>query len=471
LRNRWIWSTAGALGLLGLLVLGTWTWRLTQENQGLALTIEAERQRNFAEMIGHVDKLHSLLGKGLVTASTRQNMRFMGDVHYHSQAAVTNVTALPLPANLRASTGKFLQQTGDFALSLMRHEATGGEMEVRQRTELERLRLQAQDLNGQLLTISDQYRHGQFRWNPPIQFGWAALTGRGATAWNRPLHDQQQTISSAFTEGWTQIGDAMDALPVFLYNGPFSDHVQDRKPTASGPPVTVERASELLRTYMPGADRFRVAGVAEVHGTMPAFSFHLVPVEGALGTETYTTTVEIMKNGGQLIQIVSGRATGETTLDLDQAQTIGVQYLNSIGLTDMAPTYGQIDGGTATVAFAYQSNGVMIYPDQAKIKIALDTGEVVAADLRQYMMFHHQRTLPDPTLTVDQAEGFVNPRLEVERRQLALIPDPAGTGEILTYEFLTRLDESTYLVYINAGTGVEEQILQKVQTNDGTFTF
>lgn len=120
MRKRWIWSTAGALGLLGLLVLGIWTWRLTQENHGLALTVEAERQRNFAEMVGHVDKLQSLLGKGLVTASTRQNMRFMSDVQYHSQAAVANVTALPLPANLRASTGKFLQQTGDFALSLLR---------------------------------------------------------------------------------------------------------------------------------------------------------------------------------------------------------------------------------------------------------------------------------------------------------------------------------------------------------------
>jgi spore germination protein len=134
------------------------------------------------------------------------------------------------------------------------------------------------------------------------------------------------------------------------------------------------------------------------------------------------------------------------------------------------PTYGQVQDGTATIAYAARENGVVIYPDQIKVKVALDNGEILAVDAKQYLMHHKTRTIPSPHLTPNKAEAAINPDLEVQRVQPAMIPDQAGTGEILTYEFLTRLGQETFLVYINAETGEEEQILQLIQTDGGTFT-
>jgi len=110
-----------------------------------------------------------------------------------------------------------------------------------------------------------------------------------------------------------------------------------------------------------------------------------------------------------------------------------------------------------------------MYPDQIKVKVALDNGEILGVDARQYLMSHHRRTLPEPAISAAEAEERLRPELSVQRVQLALIPDLAGTGEILTYEFLAHMGEETYLVYINAETGAEEQILQQVETDGGTF--
>ena len=57
--------------------------------------------------------------------------------------------------------------------------------------------------------------------------------------------------------------------------------------------------------------------------------------------------------------------------------------------------------------------------------------------------------------------------------RLALIPT-SGQNEVLTYEFQTRAgegdDAQKILVYVNASTGAEEQILLLLETPEGTMT-
>lgn len=470
MRRRGYWFPLAALALAGLAVWGVWTWRLTTANRDLALTLEAQRQRDFSDMAYHVEQIQGLLGKGLVAGTTGQNMRFMSDVYQHAQAAVGSFTSLPLPAQVSASTGKFLQQTGDFALSTLRNEAAGREMDQNQRDELARLRTESANLSAQLQSIMAEYQTGGFRWNPPMQFSWAGLTQGLGTTPKPPTQDQAP--ASMLPEGWNQLTSAMDKLPVMVYDGPFSDHVADRSPAMAGPPITQEEAERRMRTYLPGGQNYQVAEVAEVKNNLQAYSFRLTPSgAGQAGGAplAYTATVDVARNGGFLVQLLNGRNVGSPTLDLDRAKQIGEAFLNSVGYTGMQATYGQVQDGTATVAYAYRDNGVLIYPDQIKVKVALDNGEVLAVDARQYLLSHHPRTLPRPALSPVEAEEKLRPELSVQRVQLALIPNLSGTGEILTYEFLSAFGQETYLVYINAETGAEEQLLQQVQTDGGTF--
>ena len=81
--------------------------------------------------------------------------------------------------------------------------------------------------------------------------------------------------------------------------------------------------------------------------------------------------------------------------------------------------------------------------------------------------------LDDPAITAEQALQSVNPSLTVLSERLALIPT-SGQNEVLTYEFQARAGEDAdaqkVLVYINASTGAEEQILLLLETPEGTLT-
>lgn len=471
MRSKLTWLPLGILVLAGLAVWGLWTWRLTAANRDLAHNLEAQRQRSFSDVAYHVEQIQGLLGKGLATGTTSQNMRYMSDVYHHAQAAVGSFTSLPLPQEVSASTGKFLQQTGDFAVSLLRNEAAGREMTQAQRDELARLRNESANLSTQLQGIMAEYQQGGFRWNPPIRFSWSTLFQGISPAAKTPA-TQDQAPASMLSEGWNQMATALEKLPVMIYDGPFSDHLADRTPAVSGPPVTQEEAEQRIQAYLPGAENYTVAEVAEVNNNLPAYSFRLAPTGGKAthrNTLAHTAMVEVARNGGYLVQLMNSRIVGEPTLDLDRAKQIGRAYLNNLGYENMKATYGQTADGTATIAYAYAENGVVMYPDQIKVKVALDNGEILAVDARQYLMSHHRRTLPQPAISSAEAQEKLHRELTVERAQLALIPDLSGSGEILTYEFLTKMGEETYLVYINAETGAEEQILQQVETDGGTF--
>lgn len=464
MRRGFFWIPVGAVAILALTFWGVWTWRITAGARGLALELEAERQRSFNNMVYHVEQIQSLLGKGLAAGSTRQNMRYMGDTYYHAQAAVSNFTSLPLPAEVQATTGKFLQQVGDFSVSLLRNEAAGREMDARSRNDLTRLKRDSQVLSADLQAVAAEFNRGVHRWAPAPQFSWAALFGRAPVTPGKPTDTQSQAPESMVSGTWQQMSTTVEKMPALLYDGPFSDHVDKRAPAMSGAPVTNAEAASRIATLVPGGREYRVVGSTEVNGNLPAWSFQLAPGAGAP-----TASADVTKNGGHLLQYINSRITGRATIDLTRARTIGQEHLAKIGYPNMAPTYGLAEDGAATVAYAYQENGILVYPDQIKVKIALDNGEVIGVDARQYLMTHHNRTLGVAIATAEEAEAAVNPELKIQRVRLALIPDQAGTGEILTYEFLTTLDGDTYLVYMNANTGLEEQILQQVDTDGGTF--
>jgi germination protein YpeB len=132
-------------------------------------------------------------------------------------------------------------------------------------------------------------------------------------------------------------------------------------------------------------------------------------------------------------------------------------------------TYYIKEDNTATINYAYKQDDVTIYPDLIKLKIALDNGEVVGFESKGYLSAHTTRTLPKPKLTPQQARGAINSKMQVLSTGLAIIPTDYKT-EIFTYEFKGKLNNRDFLVYINAETGKEENILMIIDTPNGILT-
>jgi len=181
------------------------------------------------------------------------------------------------------------------------------------------------------------------------------------------------------------------------------------------------------------------------------------------------TQLDISKVGGQPVWMLKGRPCQQANLGIEEAREKCLQYLKERGFGDMRSTYYLLHNNSATFNFAAVQDGVTIYPDLVKVTIALDNGEITGLETSGYLMSHRQRDLPAPAISQEQARAVINPRLEVTGSKLALIP--FGTEEErLTYEFQCRLGEESYLVYVNALTGREENVLKLLDTPEGTLT-
>ena len=112
--------------------------------------------------------------------------------------------------------------------------------------------------------------------------------------------------------------------------------------------------------------------------------------------------------------------------------------------------------------------------DSGHLLVRMDTGDIVGLEANNYWTNHTVRENLTPALSAEEAQRFVSGRLTVEGSRLCVIPvdDGMNTGvtEKLCWEFSGTWSSSRYLVYIDAQTGAEEQVLKVVTGNDGTLT-
>jgi spore germination protein len=458
--GRWILSVVVALGLVGW---GVYTVRLQQANRKLVLALEAERQRTINDVAYHANQAQSFLGKALVSGSISQTVRYLSNVQLHATAAGNAFKQLPVASNLGAEGAKFIQQVGDLAASLANREAAGQEMIDADRKQLLAVKEKADQISANLSMALAEFTGTGERLVKQVAFT-PNLLLRGYQSESKPISTGEQSPVSYTQGGFTTLTDTTKEMPTLIYDGPFSEHVSKEPPRMAGAAITLQQAEAKLPQYLPG-QQFKVVSRSEVDGKMPAFSFNLER-PGKPGT----LTVQITKAGGYLVQILDSRPMGESVLDLKAAKAKGMAFLTKMGISGMQPTYGVAEDGAATIVFAWSDGQVLYYRDQVKLKIALDDGEVVSFDARQYLTAHHAREKMTPTVTAKTAQAKVNKGLAVNRVQLVAIPNNAGTGEILCWEFTGKLGNERYLVYINATSSHEQQILQLIESDRGTFT-
>jgi len=180
-------------------------------------------------------------------------------------------------------------------------------------------------------------------------------------------------------------------------------------------------------------------------------------------------SISISKKGGHVILMNSNREIELQVLTMEQANKKGKEFLNSHGFPNMKETYYLKEDGIVTINYAYFQNEVIVYPDLIKVKVALDNGEVLGIETTGYLNSHAERVLNSPKITKDEAKENLNKNIEIQSEGLAIIPTEWKT-ELLCWEFKGKVDNTDFLVYINAETGREEDILIIVNTPNGTLT-
>ncbi|MBE3586777.1 MAG: germination protein YpeB [Thermoanaerobacter sp.] len=448
--KHWLWILAAGVVLAG--ALGYWGYQQFTVRQRLETALNNKYYRALYDLTENVQNMEVLLSKSLVAGTPEAQSTFLMELWQRAMAAQANLNQLPVTDALTGRTSKFLTQVGDYAHSLMQ-QAVRGELESGQQWEtIKRLYQQSADLNLALHELQSRIASGQ------LYLSELARESRRTLGCEGP-----RLANTSFQA----IEKHMENFPTLIYDGPFSDHLGKRVARGvTGKNISREKARARALEVTGDRGRYVVERVEESRGKIPSYLVELRP----LRKDGVPVTVAITRQGGHLNWMASGRRIGNATWNMEKARQKARDYLASLGYRDMVPVYYEKQNGLAVFNFAATQEQVVLYPDQIKVSVALDNGQIMGIEASSYLMNHSRRELPRPRIGLQEARQKLNPRLkEIKGGRLVLIPVPPDR-EKLAYEFQARLDRDLFLVYIDALDGREVQILRVVRNPEGILT-
>jgi spore germination protein len=430
-------------------------WGIYQYKHAANLRQELDNQYNraFYDMVGYVNNVDTLLAKSMISTTTTKTAGTLQEAWRQANLAQTNLGQLPVSQPVLASTSKFLTQIGDLSYTLNTQSIKGKELSGDQYKTVERLYKLSNSLKKSLGELQNDLGTGRLKWGELASKGTSLFSKTSA---NNSMK-KMESISSTFQD-----------YPTLIYDGPFSDHMTSSEAKGlTGDTVNSEEAKKRIKKFL-GEDKVQDIADAGKNDSGPIKSFSFtVAFKGA--PKDQKANLGVSQKGGHIMWMLYNRPVKESKIDMNKAKQIGRDFLNSKGYKNMEDTYYLTQDNVATINYAYRQNGVTVYPDLIKLKVALDNGEIIGIESNTYLSNHTERKIPTPKISANDAKKKINTKLQLHGSGLAIIPT-TYKKEIFCYEFKGKLNNNDFIVYINAETGEEEDILMIVNTPNGVLT-
>ncbi len=399
-------------------------------------------QASLEELTSSMDNMALTLTKSTYTGTPASFHHFTDQLVLQAGTAGAALASLPLQETGATSLSKFISQVSDYTLSLSRQMTNGKTLSDRERKQLIQLADIAADVSRRLEDTRLQYNDAK-HWQQNLEQTLAGIP-----------------IDSGWATAVTETEEALQEAPTLLYDGPFSDHIQNQESLflADKKEVSLSKArKKAADTLGVTVDQVTDAGTEE--SNLPAYLF-----------TADNHSIAITKIGGYVIYFRKESTISDTQMSYEQAADRAEDFVNSLSLGSFQKTYFFADEGVCVVNFAARQNDVICYTDLIKVGVALDSGEVVFYEARGFLMNHHRREIPSKLHSATEAKAKLNPHMEVQNVSLAIIPS-GGQQERLCYEFhVLGEKKEELLVYIHAETLTEENILLLLKTDGGTLT-
>lgn len=414
---------------------------------------EDSYNRAMYEVITSVNNVDTLVAKVRITTSKEYNIVTLSEITTEATTAKDNLSELPVNQGAMGNVSKFFSQVVGFSQSLTKRLASGESLTDEDHKNLDKINEASNNLNATLKEIYASLTQGRLKWDEVEKVA------------SEKLDENKSTLNLG---GIDKVKDSMEDYEGLIYDGAFSNHIETAKPKSlTGEVVSVENATKKVRQCVENATKKEIQEViynGETNGRLEVYNF-----EVKLKDTDYIIDVQISKKDGKLVLYMSDRSVEKQNISIKKAKEIGDNYLQSLGLSDFDPTYYQTTDNMTTINYAATQNGVLLYPDLIKVKIAMDNGEVCSVECTGYIFNHTKRANLKATITEQQAKQSLSKDMILEQVRLALIPTNSN-NEVLTYEFKGKIEDNTFLIYINANDGKEENVLILLETEGGLLT-
>lgn len=418
-------------------------------------TTATHNQYNFAlyELIDYVQDVENYLAKAMITSTPEHGAETLSKVWREANLAQVYLAQLPVSSTELANTAKFLNQVSEYSYSLSRKNIYNEELSQEDLDNLKQLHDYSRELKNTLDQLSTDMNEGRISWDE--------LTKDTEIAF-------AQQVDNLSASTFKNLDENFGEYAGLIYDGAFSEHMESAdKKGLTGEEIDEEKAKQIAKDFI-GENKISELnsnGLIE-NGDIQVFDFSVKVKDG---DDNNPLTISISKKGGHIVNMNYNRQIDIEAISQEDANKIGKEFLKSRGIENMKETYYLKEGGVVTINYAYDQNGVVVYPDLIKLKVALDNGEVLGMETSGYLNNHTVRDISKAKISKEQAKSNLNKNLEITSEGLAIIPTEWKT-EILCYEFKGKINDTDFLVYINAETGREENILVIIDTPNGILT-
>ena len=431
--RNWMRTAVMALSIL-LLCMVILNIARSEELNAVETRINAVYEKAFYETCELTESISANYRKLLVAGDSAQMQSLLGDISRQTQGASGNLALLPLGEETISATIKFINQAEDFAESLSQRIAAGGEVTEDDYATMEQLSESAARFAVGLMRLLERYERGEAVFN----------------AGDFPETGDESLYPLSSEEG---------EYPVLLYDGPFSDGSKSGRYEllSTLEQVSREEAETRLRAFIP-VDELEYVG--ESRPEVEVWEFHV-------RSGSYWISAGVTKQGGQILYLLPETDENQVNYTEEELVDIAQAFLLSRGYGAMEMSYFSRYSGILTINFAAEQDGVVLYPDLVKLQLSMRDGRVIGIDAENYLKNHVERALGVPTVSEDDAMLRVSSRLTPLAARLCVIP--VGTAEYLCYEISAVDNEGEFLVYVDAQTGVERELMQLISRNNGTL--
>ena len=404
----------------------------------------------FYELVDYVQNVETYLAKSLISSTPEHGAETLTHLWREANLAQAYLSRLPIESQELENTEKFLNQVSDYSYTLSRKNIYNENLTSDDLNNLKELHTYSLDLENTLNQLSEDLNSGRFQWGE--------LTKKGTVAF-------AQQVDNISKESFSNLEENFHEYSGLIYDGAFSEHLISSEPKGlTGEDIDEDKAKQVAEEFIGKNNIKEISnlGLSE-NATIPVYDFSVT------NNSDQTINLAVSKKGGHIVYMNSNREVQTEIISQEEANNKGKEFLESKGFSNMQETYYLKQEGIVTINYAYSQEGVIMYPDLIKVKVALDNGEVLGIETTGYLNNHTTRDISNVKITKEEAKKDLNKDLEIISEKMAVIPTEWKT-EILCYEFKGKVEDKEFLVYINAENGREEDILIITNTPNGTLT-
>lgn len=430
-----------ATGVLGLSTIGLgigYGMSMSQANS-YSLQLENIYKKNYYELVDTVNTADMNISKLLASSSEDYQAKMLNDLAQGAKEMQSNIAALPLSSDNIVESVRFINQMSGYTQTLQEKIAQGGELTESDLKTLNEMHESLTEMKKYLNQMSEK-----------MIYGYSILD-----ASNHIDGDYDD-----FSLDFAQIKSDDTEYPTMIYDGPFSDSVVNQKVKGlTGSEISKDEAYKIVDSYFKNISNLQYQG--QTNGKFNTYNYVL------LNTDNQKVYVQVTKTGGKILT-VSGHVDSDVkNISMQQAEKIALDFAKGNGVEDADIVWSEELDSQAYFNISPKQNGIILYPDLVKVKVDLENGNVIGYDAVSYWINHTSREISGATVTKEMAKTNIDTSFSIKNERLVLAPLDYNR-EVLCWEFECERNGSTYYIYINANTNVEENILKVVKTNDGS---